>query len=480
MFKRLIKKILPKKFINFYHYCLAQFAAWFYNYPAKKMIVIGVTGTKGKSTVCYLLAKILEEAGEKVGMISTILFKIGFEERLNDKKMTMPGRFFLQKMLWKMLRAGCAYAIIETSSEGIAQYRHIGIDYDVAVFTNLTPEHIESHGSFENYKKAKLELFKNLKIYNLSKRVRGEIIPKIFVVNFDDAHAKDFLSYPADKKVCYRLAPSTIETNLTSVDKNEEETQNSSTFTFCDETYIAENIELGRNYSKFIFKRLNGNKINSYRFEGDVVKLNLIGEVNVKNALAAISTALALGIPFRFAKSALEKIQAIPGRFEIVIKEPFTLMVDYAHEPASFIELYKTVKLLPKNRVIHVFGATGGGRDKMRAPKMGQIAAQYADIIILTTDDPYFDNPEILTKNILNGILDYTKEHPIRRSVKVLQVIDRREAIRTAIKIASEGDLILLTGKGAEQAMVVGEKKIKWDDREVVKEIFNEFVIEKK
>ncbi len=476
MFKRFIKKILPTRCLKLYHYLLARLAAWFYDYPARKMIVIGVTGTKGKSSVSYLIAKILEEAGEKVGLTSTIFFKIGAREWLNDKKMTMLGRFGLQKMLWEMWRAGCVYAIVETSSEGIAQFRHIGIDYDVAVFTNLTPEHLESHGSFENYKKAKLKLFKNLKIYNLSKKIRGELVPKIFVVNSGDSHAKDFLSFPADKKVCFKISRTDADVTQTNAEKIplnppllKRETEGdlakggSEKRFYCDETYIAENIYLGRNYSSF-FARVSPS-------ESATLRLNLIGEVSVLNSLAAISTCLALGIPFRFVKSALEKIQVIPGRLEVVVKEPFTLIVDYAHEPASFRELYKTANLLPKNRVIHVFGATGGGRDRARAPEMGKIAAQHSALIILTTDDPYFDDPQILTQNILKGILEYTKDNPEKRNIKVLQIIDRREAIREAIKIAKQGDLVLLTGKGAEQAMAVGDKKIKWDDREIVKKI---------
>ncbi len=464
MLKRLLKKIIPKKFINFYHYFLAHLAAWFYDYPSRKMITIGVTGTKGKSTVCYLIAKILEEAGERVGMTSTIFFKIGAREWLNDKKMTMIGRFGLQKMLWKMWRAGCAYAIVETSSEGIAQYRHVGIDYDVAVFTNLTPEHIESHGSFEAYKAAKKELFKNLKIYNLSKRVRGEIVPKIFVVNSGDEHANEFLVFPADKKICYRLegpdAPNFAGERMVYRGAGRIKA-------FCDEEFVVYNIILGRNYSKF-----------SVKIDGadEQVKINLIGEVNVLNALTAISAGISLGIPFRIIKSALEKTEMIPGRFEVVVKEPFTLIVDYAHEPASFRELYKTARLLPRARIIHVFGATGGGRDFARAPEMGRIASENADIIILTTDDPYFDDPAVLTKNILKGILDFTKDNPDKRSVKVMQVIDRREAIKAAIKEAKPNDLILLTGKGSEQAMAVGDKKIKWDDREVVRQIIGELV----
>lgn len=182
--KNLLKKIIPKSCLFFYHKLLAILAAYAYNFPSRKMVVIGVTGTNGKTTVCNMIAKILEEAGYKVGLTTTANFKIGEKEWINATKQTMQGRFKLQKLLHRMAEAGCKYAIIETSSEGIAQSRHWGISYDVAVFTNLTPEHIESHGSFEKYKEAKGKLFKSLKQKNA--RTEKKENKKVSIVNLDD------------------------------------------------------------------------------------------------------------------------------------------------------------------------------------------------------------------------------------------------------------------------------------------------------
>src|SRR3989339_734710 len=196
--KNLIKKLIPNFLLQFYYKSLAVFGSFIYGNPSNKMIVIGVTGTNGKSTTVSLISKALEAGGDKVGALSTVLFKVANEEKLNDKKMTMLGRFQLQKYLKKMVDAGCKYAVIETSSQGVEQYRHIAINYDYAVFTNLTPEHIEAHGGFENYKKAKGKLFEAL-AYAKKKTIAGNSIEKIAVVNMDNEYGHYFLQFPADK-----------------------------------------------------------------------------------------------------------------------------------------------------------------------------------------------------------------------------------------------------------------------------------------
>ena len=202
--KQLVKKFLPAFILSWYHKILALFAMILYGFPSNKLTVIGVTGTNGKSTTVNLIGKILEESGLKVGWASTANFKIAEKEWLNDKKMTMLGRMQTQKFLSQVVKAGCQYAIIETSSEGIKQYRHWGINYDAAVFTNLTPEHLEAHGGFENYKKAKGELFNHLS-KKARKQINNKTIPKIIIANADDEHADYFLSFPADKKITYSI-----------------------------------------------------------------------------------------------------------------------------------------------------------------------------------------------------------------------------------------------------------------------------------
>ena len=202
---RIIKKLIPKFLFSalqpFYHRTLSVAASAVYGNHSAKLKVIGVTGTNGKSTVVNLIAELLQAKG-RVGLTATTNFRIGSREKLNDQKMTMLGRFQTQKLLKQMVNAGCKYAIIETSSEGLIQARHLGINYDIVVFTNLTPEHIESHGGFDNYKKAKGRLFKHL-TNRKRKIINQKSIPKIIIANVDDKHADYFLSFPADKKITF-------------------------------------------------------------------------------------------------------------------------------------------------------------------------------------------------------------------------------------------------------------------------------------
>lgn len=398
--KSLIRRFVPRSVLSLYHRVLAALAGFLYGYPSQKLVVVGVTGTKGKTTTAYFIAKILEAAGHQVGMTSTAIMKIGEREWLNPHKQTMLGRFALQRMLRDMVRAGCTHAVIETSSEGILQHRHRGIKYDVAVFTNLTPEHISAHGSFENYKKAKGELFRRA---------------RISIVNADDPSAPYFLSFPAEKKVTY------------SVKEN--------------------------------------------RWPSLALKLR--GKFNISNALAAATTAEALGVSRKTILQTLAGIESIPGRMEFIDEgQAFTVVVDYAHEPASFLALFEALKDIPHERIIHVFGPTGGGRDRSNHPRMGEISASRADVIIVTTDDPYDDDPEKIGRAVVAGAEEYCRKAKVRRSITF--VVDRREAIRRALAVARPRDLVLITGKGSEQAMVMRGKKIPWDDRQVVREALYE------
>jgi UDP-N-acetylmuramoyl-L-alanyl-D-glutamate--2,6-diaminopimelate ligase len=425
--KSLIKKLIPKFVLRMYHFILAKFSAFWFGYPSRKMVVIGVTGTKGKSTTSYFIAKILENFGFKVGMTGTALFKINEKEWLNKFKMTMLGRFGLQKLLKDMVLAGCKYAIVETSSEGIAQSRHIGIDYDIAVFTNLTPEHLESHGGFENYKKAKGKLFKGL-LKSFRKKIDGIDIPKIIVANMDDEHAPYFLNFSADEKITFGMKNHTADIK-------------------------AENFVFDADKSVF--------EIGDDKFEMDIP-----GKMNAYNALASIAVSRALSIGFKQIKTALAKIKTMPGRMEFIEGgQDFKVIVDYAHEPESFRQIYETVEKMKKRRIIHVFGATGGGRDKSRRPLMGKMASDRADIAVITTDDPYDERPEKIANNVFAGVAVKNRE-------KVLIISDRKKAIKKAIEIAEKDDIVLITGKGCEQAMVLAKgKKIPWDDREIAREM---------
>jgi len=431
MIKNTLRKIIPKPVLLFYHWILAYLAVFIYGYPSNKMIVIGVTGTSAKSTVVNLIGKILEQAGFKVGLTTTFNFKIGKEEKINKNKMTMLGRFALQKLLKQMYKAGCQYAVIETTSQGIKQYRHLGINYDVGVFTNLSKEHIESHGSFEKYRMAKQKFFQHLSKCK-RKKISNKIINKVSVINLDDENKEYFLKFKVDQQYGY-----TCEGNSLKDIK----------------VVSAENIRAMSDGSEFIVNDVN-------------FKLNLLGKFNVINALSAICVALSQNIDLNICQKALAKVEQIPGRMEVVNKQPFTVIVDYAHIPDSLEKVYQTLKNLENQpRLICVLGSAGGGRDKWKRPIMGQIAEKYGDEIIITNEDPYNEDPEQIIDQIISGI----------KNKKAIKILDRKEAIRKAINMAREGDIVIITGKGCEP-WIMGPKnqRIAWDDRAIVKEVLNE------
>ena len=393
--KEFIKKFLPSFVLNWYHLGLAFLGALLYQFPSKKLKVIGITGTNGKTTVTEMITKIFEKAGFKVALINSIRFKIDEKEWRNTLRMTMPGRFFIQRFLKMAFVNKCQYAILEVTSEGIKQYRHKFINFEIAVFTNLSKEHIEAHGGFENYRKAKGELFK--------------ITKNTHIINIDDEHAKYFLQFTAKKKITYGL---------------------------------------------------NRGEINNKNLQ---LKLKLIGNFNIHNALAAISVGISQGIPLEVCKKNLEEIREIPGRMEEVVSEPFKVIVDYAFTPNALEKVYKTVrKEFNPKKMVCVLGACGGGRDKWKRPVLGEIAAKYCNEVIVTNEDPYDENPMQIIEQVAAGTRG-----------KARKILDRREAIKTALTIANEGDVVIITGKGCEPCICVAKgKRIPWDDRKVVKEEF--------
>ncbi len=432
--KKLIKTITPKFILQFYHLAWAKISSMYYGHPSRKMVVIGVTGTKGKSTVVNLISKIFEQSGYKTGIISTVNFKIADKEWANETKQTMPGRFKLQELLAEMVKVGCHYAIIETSSEGIAQYRHYGIDYDAAVFTNLTPEHIESHGSFEKYREAKIKLFQKLST-SKKKVFNGKEIKKLSVVNHDDKSAEYFLLPQSDRKISYGLQ---AKNNLMSND-----------------FYIASILK--STIEGITFKILN-----------EEIKLKLLGEFNVYNSLAAIVVTKFYGVDLKIIKKALESVVLIPGRMEeIKNNKGFKVFVDYAHEPSSLESVYKTLRSFNPNKIISVLGSQGGGRDKRKRPILGELAAKYTDYVIVTNEDPYDEPVEEIIDAVINGATQVMSGPPIEK------IVDRRQAIQKAISLAKSNDIVIITGKGSETVMAVKDSKlIPWSDKQVVMEFF--------
>ncbi len=420
---RIGRKLIPRKLFSLaqplYHYLLTLTGALIYRFPSRKIHIVGVTGTKGKSTTLELVNGILESAGMKTALLGTIRFKIGSESKPNMRKMTIPGRFFVQKFLRDAVSAQCDWAILELTSESTRQFRHKWIALDALIFTNLAPEHIESHGSYEKYRDAKLELAKLL-----TKNVWPHKENTAIIANADDKESPHFLAIGADRALPYALSDAEPYTLL----------EKSSTFTY-------------RNTE---------------------IHLSLPGAFNISNALGAAVFAESQQISTDVIKRGLESVAMVRGRVEYIREgQPFDVVVDYAHTPDSLESFYGIFKDMHS---ICVLGNTGGGRDTWKRPAMAGIAEKHCASIILTNEDPYDEDPKAIIDAMAEGINDKSKLHI---------VMDRREAIRTAFQMAEELHTkhreariaVLITGKGTDP-FIMGKdgKKTPWDDATVARE----------
>jgi UDP-N-acetylmuramoyl-L-alanyl-D-glutamate--2,6-diaminopimelate ligase len=408
---RIIEKFIPKKLYKLgqpiYHYSLALLGAIIYQFPSKKIKVVAITGTKGKTSTVEFVNAILEEAGFVTALAGTLRFKIRNDSKPNMYKMTMPGRFFIQRFLRQAVNAKCDYAIIEMSSEAAKQYRHKFIDLDALIFTNLAPEHIESHGSYDKYLAAKLSIAHALE--NSPKK------GKIIVANIDDKEGHKFLAVNVEKKAPYSLKDGDP--------------------IVCHDDGV-----------KFVC-------------EGIDIESKLPGKFNVYNMLAAISYARALGISMESIKAGIEKVIEIKGRGQKIPNNlGIDIVVDYAHTPDSLEALYKAFE---NKKKICILGNCGGGRDKWKRKEMAQIAEKYCEEIILTDEDPYDDDPREIIEDMAKEIIN---KQPI-------VIVNRREAIAEAIKEAREGYAVLITGKGTDPyIMRKNGIKEPWSDAKVVEE----------
>lgn len=415
---RTIERYTPKKLYRFlqpaYHYILACTGTLLYRAPSRHIFVIGVTGTKGKSSTTEFINAALTGAGKKTAILSTIRFKVGDISHPNKYKMTMPGRFFTQKFLRDAVNAGCEYAIIEMTSEGARFFRHTGIALDALIFTNLSPEHIESHGSFENYKKAKLRL-----AHHLAKSTKPI---RFSVANIDNEHAFSFLIGAIEKNIGYSLSHVHILNEDT--------------------------------------------KSSTIRFENEDIHIPLPGKFNISNALAALTLTKELGLPLTSVKQGIESLSLIRGRVEKVeCGQGFTVIVDYAHTDDSLRKLYETFST---SKIIAVLGSTGGGRDSWKRPVLGSIADKYASEIIITNEDPYDEDPMKIITEVASGVEKHTP----------LLILDRREAIAKALSLASPGDTVLISGKGTDPYIMGPHgSKTPWDDATVAREELEKMVI---
>lgn len=449
-----LKKILPKSVLNLRHLFFAWYGNWKYNQPSEDLIVIGVTGTSGKSSTVYFLRKCLEAVGFNVGSLSTIDFYINGQDQLNNQKMTMLGKMQIQKYLRQMVTAGCDIAIIETTSEGAVQYRDRYINFDFMILTNLYPEHIESHGSYDNYVKAKMGIVKRagltpqkLVAQLLPETVKklgntfASSIPKIAIINGEIAEVNEFLQLgDYDWRVLYGktdliVADQTLVNTIYPLSQQKNTSQGIS-FVVEDVTYTAP----------------------------------LFGLHNAYNLTAAISILREFGISKKTVQSVINQCTNAPGRNEYIPEaeaKGFNVIVDYAFEPKAMAALHDVARLINPRKIIQVFGSTGGGRDVSRRFSVGELVGKVADVCIITNEDPYDDDPLKIIEDVASAVRKAGKKD----NYDLFIIPDRRAAIAKALQLAQAGDLVLVTGKGSEQAIVVsGGKKIPWDDRRVVRE----------
>jgi UDP-N-acetylmuramoyl-L-alanyl-D-glutamate--2,6-diaminopimelate ligase len=412
---RTIEKFIPKKVYHFfqpaYHYGMTLLGAIIYGFPAKKLYIVGITGTKGKTSTTEIVNAILEASGKKTAFSNSIRFKIGDKIRINKFKMSMPGRFFMQKFLSDAVKAGCTHAVIEMTSEGSKMFRHKFIWLDAFIFTNLAPEHIESHGSYAKYLQAKLNLADNL---------NGPKKNTLLIVNGDDIESEHFLEKKADKKVSYSLSNSK-PLDLT-----------------------------------------NGVKM---RFGKNTLYSPLLGEFNAYNILAAATFAKEIGISDETIKDAVENLKQIPGRAQkIEAGQNFEVYVDYAHTKESLEALYKS---FPNKNKVCVLGNCGGGRDKWKRPEMAKIAEQYCDEIILTDEDPYNEDPNQIVNEMKNAITKKTVTVIMDRRAAINKGLEKAKLLKNAGKES----VVLITGKGTDPyIMGPNGTKTPWLDSDVALE----------
>jgi len=401
---------------------LAEISSAFFGYPARRLKMIGITGTNGKTTVAYLVEAILEKAGHKVGVIGTIGARINGVSV--PTKLTTPESTELQGLLSEMLKQGVTHVVMEVSSHSLELYRTYGCEFDIAVYTNLTHDHLDFHGNMQDYFKAKLKLFEKLG--------KGHKKDVTAVINVDDPYGKKVMTYVDGNILTYgminnaNLDASDIET---SIDK----------MSFTIATFDTK------------FK----------------ITTSLIGAYNAYNIMAALLCGKACGIPFEKAKEAIEKLDNIPGRFERVkAGQKFPVIVDFAHSPDSLTKLLETVRPLTKGKVILVFGCPGE-RDRAKRPLMGDIAVKLADFTFITTDDPHGEDPEAIIAEIEAGVIKAGGE--IGENYKKKEY--RKTAIKEAIKMASEKDIVIIAGRGHEKFQDYNGKKVLIDDREAARDV---------
>jgi UDP-N-acetylmuramoyl-L-alanyl-D-glutamate--2,6-diaminopimelate ligase len=422
---------LPQLVVGSGQAALADAAAWWYADPSQELGIVGITGTDGKTTTSFLAAAALEAAGWSTGLVGTVATQIGATRAANAEHTTTPGALDLQRALRAMVRAGNQVAVIETTSHGLAADRVRGIVYDAAILTNLTHEHLEFHGTWENYRDAKLSLFERLTV-SMSPVKESLAWPKAAIINADDPNAGAFIGVAQEAGA--RIL-----------------TYGTDTAADVRATHIEEDA--------------NGLRVDFEAPSGPArVDLQLAGRFNVHNALAVVALGEALGLDPAATRRGLEGVTGVPGRMErLDAGQPFGVVIDYAHSPASLEKVLGLLTPLAAARgggVIVVFGSAGE-RDTDKRPMMGRIAAELARMVVVTDEDPRGEDSVAILDDIARGAEDGGKQ----RERDLFLIADRPSAVAAAFDLARPGDIVLLAGKGHETTIIGPDGPTAYDER---------------
>ena len=392
---------------------LAKISSNFYGNPSKKLKIIGVTGTNGKTSTCFFIKEILNSLGVKCGIIGTI--KNSWDTYECESDLTTPEPMELHRLFSRMVESGCEYCVMEVSSQALTQKRVHGINFCASAITNITPEHLDYHGCMDDYINAKLELAE---------------FSEFTCVNTDDDNIAENLEKIKGKIITYSAISDKAD-------------------------YTAKNIVCNENGIKYEFVGLDCI---------ERIQSSLHGQFTVYNTLCAVSILLNLGFDIEKISEAVEKLTSVKGRGEIVpVPRNFTVMIDYAHTPDGLQNILSSVRQITKGKVIVVFGC-GGDRDKSKRAEMGRIAGELSNYAVVTSDNPRTENPLLIMNDILCG-MEKTKS-------RIAVIENRRQAIEFALCKARKGDTVILAGKGHETYQIIGNEKIPFDERKVVQEYF--------
>lgn len=417
---------------------LARLAAAWHDFPSRKLRVIGVTGTDGKTTTCRLAASILTAAGHKVGAITTVAATIGDVEIDTGFHTTTPDAPDIQHYLARMVDAGMQYAVVEATSHGLAQHRLDAVEFDIAAVTNITHEHLDLHGTWENYRDAKAMLFRSLTTTYHKPRTA-----KVSVLNADDTERKVFeylLQIPAEEQIAYGLTPRPLPPT----------------------DYPLQFI-----FARDVTHSPDGLRLTVVTPSGELtVESPLVGRFNVSNILAAIGIGMARRVPFQAMREGIARVQGVTGRMEVMQREPFAAIVDFAHTPNALRVALETARetFAPHGRVIVVFGCAGL-RDVAKRASMGEIAGRLAERIVVTAEDPRTESLEAINLQIAEGLGRAGRSE----NEDYVVVNDRADAIALAVKMAQPGDVVLVAGKGHERSMCFGTTEYPWSDQDAMK-----------